>query len=112
MSRSNHDLGCLPSINSAGDLPVVLCGVSLYINNSLESFCSNVPSVSFLKLCLKVCTARSTIPFDDGWYGVTRMWWIPFTQQYDQNSSEENCGPLSETKVSGSPKRENIIRNC
>ena len=76
LSRSNRDLGCLPSINSAGDLPVVLCGMSLYINNSVESFCSNVPSVSFLKLCLKVCTARSTIPFDDGWYGVTRMWWI------------------------------------
>ena len=65
LNRLNHDLGCLPNINSADDFPVVLCGVSLYINNSLESFCSNVPSVSFLKLCLKVCTVHSTILFHD-----------------------------------------------
>ena len=73
LSKSNRDLGYLPNINSAGDLPVVVCGVSLYMNNNLESLCSKVPSVCFLRLCLNVCTAHSTIPFDDGWYGVTSM---------------------------------------
>ena len=100
LSRSNSDLDCLSNIISAGDLPIVLCGLSLYINNILESFRSNVPSVNFLKLCLEVCTACP--PFhsmmDGIWYGVTRMWWIPFTQKYNQNSSKENCGTLSETQ--------------
>ena len=91
LSRSNYDLRCLPSINSVGDLPVVPCGVSLCINNNLESFCFNVPSINFLKLHLKACTAHSTIPFNNERYGVTRMWWIPCTWQYDQNSSEEIC---------------------
>ena len=60
----------ISNINVAGDLPIVVCGVSLMMNNNL---CSNVPSVCFLRLCLNVCTARSTIPFNDGWYDVTSM---------------------------------------
>ena len=54
--ESNRDLGCLPNNNSAGDLPVVVCGVSLYMNNNLDSLCSKVSSVYFLRLCLNVYT--------------------------------------------------------
>ena len=60
-SKSNRDLGCLPNNNSAGERPVVICGVSLYCDKKRE------PSHNLLMPCLNVWMAYSTSPLDAGW---------------------------------------------
>ena len=63
-SKSSHDHGCLPNNSSAGERPVVVCGVSRYFDKNWDNLVSRVPPSSRLILCLKVCTAHSAKPFD------------------------------------------------
>ena len=64
--RIHHRLSSI----SAGEIPVVECGVTLYLSKNLESLsCNESPSVS-CNPCLKVRMARSANPFVEGWYGA------------------------------------------
>ena len=67
-SKSSRDLGCLPNNSSAGERPVVVCGVSLYFSKNCDNLVSTIPSsLNLLIPCLKVWTDRSTSPLDAGW---------------------------------------------
>ena len=65
-SKSNQDLGCLPNNNSAGERPVVVCGVCLYCDKKCDNLVSTVPSRNLLMPCLSIWTARSASPLDAG----------------------------------------------
>ena len=64
------------------------------------------------KPCLKICTALSARPLDDGWYGATRRCFTPLRWQNWQNSSAAKWGPLSDTTDSGMPNLANSWRRC
>ena len=64
------------------------------------------PSVSLALIDrLKVCINLSASPLEDGWYFELKMCLIPCTFIKLANSSDVNCGPLSETTCSGKPNR-------
>ena len=65
-NTSSRDLGHLPNSNSAGDCPVDVCGVNRYVNKNLASLVSKESSLLCLNPCLKVWTALSARPFDEG----------------------------------------------
>ena len=87
------------SESSAGAIPVVLCGVILYWKKILTMRASKVPSVTFFKPFFRLCTARSTNPFKDGWYRDDLVWQMAFNSKYDWNSWLVKYAALSETTV-------------
>ena len=66
-SKSNRVRGCQPNNNSAGEVPVVVCGVDRYVNKIFDRRACSDPSRAFLRPFFKICTARSANPFEDGW---------------------------------------------
>ena len=102
-NRSNRDLGCLPNSSSAGDRPVVVWGVILYLNKNLDNLVSSDPPWIHLIPCLKVWTALSANPFEAGWYGAVCVCVTPFVFKKSSNSSLVNTAPLSVTILSGRP---------
>lgn len=58
---------------------------------------------------MNVLTKRSASPFDAGWNGAVCRSVTPFILQKVENSSDANCGPLSDTIVFGSPSIEKIL---
>ena len=60
---------------SAGETPVIEDGVILYLNKNLDTLVSKLPSPDILFIpSLKVWTALSASPFDEGWYGAVFLW--------------------------------------
>ena len=59
-----------PMNNLHGGTPVVVCGVTLYINKKFSNLLSNgSPSLSPAQIvCLKVPMNLSTCPLDEGWF--------------------------------------------
>ena len=64
--------------------------------------------LALFSACFTVFTMFSTNPFEDGWYGGTLRWLIPFLDTKWWDSVEEKGGPLSDTNVNGSPCVANI----
>ena len=58
---------------------------------------------SLLTPLLKVWTARSAKPFEEGWYGDTRICRTPLSAQKFLNSALVKPDPLSETICDGKP---------
>ena len=99
-------------MSSAGEIPVLLCGVILYLNRKRDNFVSTYdPSLSFLIPSLKVCTARSTKPFDAGWYGGVLTCRTLLRLRKSANSSLVKFAALSETITSGRPSVANVVLN-
>ena len=62
----------LPIRSWAGERPVVVCGVTLYLNRNCVRRCSMGP-YSLETVDLKVCTALSASPLEEGWYGEVQI---------------------------------------
>ena len=94
-----------------GETAVVPQGVARYWRRKLARRCENDrPSFSDLRMAtLKVCTNLYAKPFEEGWYGDTRICLIPLNWQKLANSPDTNCGLLSETSCSGNPFAANIF---
>ena len=92
-----------PNNSSAGVLPVTLFGVLRYRIKKLATRCckeTGCPPYFLSKISRKsVCFRMPTA----GWYGGTRVCFIPVSLQKDSNTVDVNCGPLSLTSSSGSP---------
>ena len=86
LRRSNLVRDLLPNSSSAGEEPVVLCGVILYVNRTLASLVEKVPDVSFLRPFFTICTALSASPFEAGWYGAEVVCFTPFFLRTSSNS--------------------------
>ena len=86
-----------------GEISVVEWGVSRYWNKNLEILVSRSLGVVLLRASLTVCTARSAIPLEDGWYGATVTCRIPFLFVNSWNSILVKAVLLSETRTSGRP---------
>ena len=97
--------------SSDGVILVTECGVFLYWNKQLASWCFSerfLPPLFILSTCLRnacfrICTVRSAAPLEDGWYGGTSVCLIPFCLRKLVKSWEINWDPLSETTSSGKP---------
>ena len=69
--------------------------------------------MSFAICVLKVLTKRSVSPLDSGCNVVVRTRVMPFVLLNVSNSTEMNCGPLSDTTVAGNPSMTKILaRAC
>ena len=110
-SKSNLVRRERPMNKTDGRTAVVPWGVARYKRRKLARRCENDrPSFSDLRMAtLKVCTNLSANPFEEGWYGDTRMCLLPLNWQKLPNFSDTNFGPLSETSCSGNPFAANIF---
>ena len=103
LSRSKRERRRCPNSSSAGETPVVVCGVFLYAKRNRESLSSVVPSVIFFNPVLKVFTAVSARPLEAGWYGEDVTCLIPLHCKKDSNSWLTKADPLSVTMTCGIP---------
>ena len=100
-------LQCLPMRRWAGLVPTPSVGV---LRQSRSARHSDPPDALLLvKRRLTVLTAFSAFPLDCGYRGDDVTCLKDQTFANLANSSDANWGPLSVTKVSGTPYRENTI---
>ena len=66
ISKSRRDRGRLPINISAGEMPVVVCGVIRYCRRKRDTRDSIEPLVDFFINFLNVCTALSASPLEAG----------------------------------------------
>ena len=93
------------NISSAGDAPVVLCGVEWYSRRNALSVCfQGMLSVSATWMAFpSVQTKRSAVEFAWGQRGVIFWWWKPRWPANLESCSLLNGGPLSGFRTLGIP---------
>lgn len=67
--------------------------------------------IVYLHAAFIACLNLSANPLDDGWYGEDRMCFTPLAFKNWANSTDTNCGPLSDTSWSGNPWALNTCRS-
>ena len=95
----------LPISSSAGDIPVTVCGVTLYWNRkSWRAFRQSLASSREIRTIFKrVSLQRSTSPLLCGHYGTHFLCSIPRYSKKASNSFNSNGGPSSLRTVPGNP---------
>ena len=102
-TKSNRVRGLRLKRSSAGDVPVVECGVIRYVRRNREIRSSSGMDGAFLRYVLKVWTALSARPLVAGWYGAEVLCRIPLRRMNSSNSELVKADPLSDTNSSGMP---------
>ena len=93
-ARSRIERCRRPSSSSAGDTPVVVCGVSQYWNRKWEIWVCRDPGDGFLMKSLNVWTALSASLLVAGWKRALVEWQIPFCSKKLLNSELTNADAL------------------
>ena len=100
-TKSNRVRGLRLKRSSAGDVPVVECGVIRYVRRNREIRSSSGMDGAFLRYVLKVWTALSARVA--GWHGAEVLCRIPLRRMKSSNSELVKTDPLSDTNSSGIP---------
>lgn len=93
--------------------PVVLWGVRLYSNKVRANWSLRLLCTCFRIPSLNILTPLSARPFEDGWYGATRICEFHLLYKRPETQLQQNnWRPLSETIDSGAPNRAKMMRRA